>query len=97
MIQTVTSSTTLIPKSPQDSDLMQKAMALEATFLSELMGYSGLGRAEGGFDGGIGEAQFESFLRAEQAKLMVERGGIGLADLIFESLKESGENADGTP
>ena len=39
-----------------------------------------------GAAGGVGEEQFSSFLRAEQAKLMVAKGGIGLAEQIFQSL-----------
>jgi hypothetical protein len=41
-----------------------------------------------GFNGGIGEEQFQSFLRLEQARAMVGQGGIGLAENIFEALKE---------
>lgn len=66
--------------------LMSKAEELEASFLSEMLAHTGLGEAGGSFSGGEGEAQFASFLRAEQARLMVERGGIGLAELIFNSM-----------
>jgi flagellar protein FlgJ len=66
--------------------LMQKAEELEATFLSEMLAHSGLGEMQGAFGGGQGEAQFSSFLRQEQARLMVESGGLGLAELIFNSM-----------
>ena len=66
--------------------LMQKAKELETAFLSEMLSFSGLGTVSTEFGGGIGEDQFASFLRQEQARLMVERGGIGLARTIFESL-----------
>jgi flagellar protein FlgJ len=66
--------------------LKQKSEELEAAFLSEMLSFAGLGDAEGSFNGGIGEEQFSSFLRAEQAKMMVARGGIGLAEQIFQSL-----------
>lgn len=69
---------------------MQKAQSLEAAFLAEMLSYSGLGESSGSFDGGIGEQQFSSFLREEQARLLVARGGIGLAEQIFESLKTGG-------
>jgi Rod binding domain-containing protein len=69
--------------------LMQKSQELEAAFLAEMLSFSGLGKAEGSFAGGIGEEQFASFLREEQAKLMVAKGGIGLAEQIFESLVRS--------
>ena len=66
--------------------LMQKAKELETAFLSEMLSFSGLGTVSTEFGGGVGEDQFASFLRQEQARLMVERGGIGLARTIFESL-----------
>eukprot|EP01031_Cornospumella_fuschlensis_P005248 gene5248-6541_t len=66
--------------------LMQKAKELETAFLSEMLSFSGLGAASAEFGGGVGEDQFVSFMRQEQARLMVERGGIGLARTIFESL-----------
>lgn len=66
--------------------LMEKARALEAAFLSEMLSFSGLGAAPEGFGGGPGEEQFASFLRHEQAQLMVQQGGLGLAEQIFRSL-----------
>lgn len=66
--------------------LMAKARELEAGFLSEMLTYAGLTPQEDGFAGGIGEEQFASFLRDEQAKAMVAHGGIGLAEHIFNTL-----------
>ena len=66
--------------------LKQKSAELEATFLAEMLSFTGLGDTKGTMTGGIGEEQFASFLRAEQAKLMVAQGGIGLAEQIFQSL-----------
>lgn len=71
---------------PPDPPLMTKAKELEAAFLAEMLSHSGLGGGAEGFDGGIGEEQFGSFLRAEQAKLMVARGGIGLAEGLFRAM-----------
>lgn len=68
------------------SRLMETAKDLEAAFLSEMLSFSGLGQVSDSFGGGAGEEQFASFLRAEQAKLFVDRGGIGLAKAIFDSL-----------
>lgn len=76
-------------------ELMQTAKDLEAAFLSEMLSFSGLGDVSEAFGGGTGEKQFASFLRAEQARLMVDRGGVGLAELIFDSLKASGGSVDG--
>lgn len=77
------------------SALMQTARDLEAAFLSEMLSLSGLGETSDTFGGGAGEEQFASFLRAEQARLMVDRGGIGLAELIFDSLKAAGGSESG--
>lgn len=76
-----------VPPTPSRAEqLMTQAKALEASFLAEMLSHSGLGQITGPFDGGDGETQFSSFLRAEQARLMVERGGVGLAELIFNSM-----------
>ncbi len=66
--------------------LMDKAKSLEAAFLSEMLSYAGLTGAEGEFSGGIGEDQFASFLRDTQARAIVDHGGIGLAEQLFQSL-----------
>lgn len=70
----------------RDAALMVQARALEASFLSEMLSYTGLGAAQEEFGGGIGEEQFSSFLRQEQANLMVARGGIGLAEQLFNAM-----------
>ncbi len=49
--------------------------------------------AEGSFGGGLGEAQFASFLRQEQARMMVEKGGIGLSEALFRAMGGGVENA----
>lgn len=83
---------------PQMADpsaaLMKTAKELEAAFLSEMLSFSGLGAVSSEFGGGPGEEHFSSFLRAEQARLMVERGGIGLAQTIFEALASKAGGAD---
>lgn len=75
-----------LPDRPAIPPLLEKARELEAAFLAEMLGYAGLGSANGSFDGGIGEEQFSSFLRQEQARLMVETGGIGLAEQLFRAM-----------
>ncbi len=72
--------------SPRSAQLMQKAQELETRFLSEMLAHTGLDTQTGAFNGGIGEDQFASFLREAQAKAMVDRGGLGLAQSIFQSL-----------
>lgn len=69
--------------------LMAKAEELEAGFLAEMLAHSGVGEMQGAFNGGSGETQFASFLRQEQARLIVESGGLGIAQLIFNSMVEA--------
>ncbi|MEQ9692691.1 rod-binding protein [Shimia sp. SDUM112013] len=68
--------------------LKKAAQELEATFLAEMLKSAGLGETKSAFQGGVGEDQFASFLREEQARQMAQTGGIGLAELIFDSMKE---------
>ena len=79
---------------PQDRTEALRAAAteLEATFLAEMLKSAGFGEARESFGGGAGEDQFASFLLQEHAKAMVQAGGIGLTEAIFEALKER-ENA----
>lgn len=79
---------TVAPPARQDQ-LMAKAQELEATFLSEMLAHSGLGEMQGAFGGGQGGAQFASFLRQEQARLIAQSGGMGLAELIFNAMVEA--------
>lgn len=84
-----------LPKlSPRDQLLLDQARALEASFLSEMLGHAGMGEARDSFGGGIGEDQFASFLRQEQAKQMVAKGGIGLAERLFASLSARETHAE---
>jgi Rod binding domain-containing protein len=75
-------------KTARDSSLMTQARALEASFLSEMLAHAGAGEARESFGGGVGEDQFSSFLRDEEAKQMVAHGGIGLAEQLFRAMSE---------
>jgi flagellar protein FlgJ len=83
MIESLTTPTNPHPSGP----LWAKAQALESAFLSEMLAHAGLGEARESFGGGAGEDQFGSFLRETQAEAMVQAGGIGLAQSIFDALK----------
>ncbi|WP_095588020.1 rod-binding protein [Actibacterium ureilyticum] len=76
------------PISSQDTKLWQAAQKMEANFLAEMLKSAGFGEARDSFGGGAGEDQFASFLRLEHAENMVDAGGIGLSERLFESLKE---------
>ena len=68
--------------------LKDASVKLEAVFLAEMLKSAGLGKAQEGLGGGSGEDQFSSLLANLQAEEMARAGGIGLAEQIFETLKE---------
>ena len=71
-----------------DAELRRVAEEFEASFLAQMLTSAGLDRPPGDYGGGAGEDQFGSFLVQEQARAMVKAGGIGLAETIFEAMKE---------
>ena len=85
----VTSGVSLQNQNSTDAQLRQAASDLEASFLAVMLKSAGLGQSRELFGGGAGEDQFSSFLRQAQAEQIVEAGGIGLAERLFEALKES--------
>lgn len=74
----------------REAALREAAHAFEAVFLAEMLKHSGINKAPGGFDGGAGEDAFSGFLTEEYARLIADRGGIGLAEHIFGSLMQGG-------
>lgn len=76
-----------------EAGLMVQASALEASFLSEMLSHAGFDVAQKEFGGGIGEDQFSSFLRQEQATQMVKAGGIGLAEQLFKAMTRGDHGA----
>lgn len=88
MIVNSTQSYVQFPQAKNDAALRAAAHKLEAAFLAEMLKSAGLGESRDTFGGGAGEDQFSSFLVQAQAEKMVEAGGIGLAEALYESLKE---------
>lgn len=64
------------------------AEKLEASFLSEMLKFGGLEPKADSFGASSGESQFASFHRDALAQEMVKAGGIGLADIFFQALRE---------
>lgn len=78
---------TPITPPPERSDRMQRQAAeMEVAFLSQMLSLAGLNDSASSFGGGIGEGQFASFLRDEQARMIVDRGGIGLTERLFRAM-----------
>jgi Rod binding domain-containing protein len=73
-------------QSGQPSPIRQSAEALESVFLAEMLKSAGVFKPAESFGGGAGEEQFTSFLADTQARAMVARGGLGLADQIEAAL-----------
>ena len=77
------------PTAKNADGLRDAAKALEASFLTIMLGSARVGETPEAFGGGVGEDQFSSFLREQYAQSMVEGGGIGLAEQIFENMKRN--------
>ena len=71
----------MIPPRPTGEDITRQARELEGSFLAEMLRHAGLegDRASNGPEGGMGEAQFTSFLTQARAQALAGSGGIGLA------------------
>lgn len=76
----------MAPEVTHDQRLRAVAAEFEAVFLTEMLRHSGLGKSRESFSGGAGEEAFAGLLAAEQAKALVDRGGIGLSEQIFRAL-----------
>lgn len=84
-------SQTPIPDS-RETAMRKLAVELEASFLAEMLKFGGLGESRDSFNGGVGEEAFSSMMVREQATLMAEGGGIGLAEHIVKSLLRREQN-----
>lgn len=73
---------------PHARAIREVAEKLEASFLAEMLKFGGVGTQENSFSGGTGESQFASFHRDALAREMVRAGGVGLADVFFQSMME---------
>lgn len=77
-----------------EANLREVAEDLEASFIAEMLKHAGFGEARAQFGGGAGEEQFASMLRNEHARAITNAGGIGLAEMIFESLVQRSTAGD---
>jgi peptidoglycan hydrolase FlgJ len=73
---------------PAEQAAHKTAQAFEATFLAEMLQYTGINAMPDSFGGGVGEEAFGSFLTEQYAKMLAERGGVGIAEQVFEILKQ---------
>lgn len=83
----------IMPAARSGSDDMYKvAVAFEANFLTEMLKFGGHGESRETFGGGVGEDAFAGMMVREQATMMAENGGVGLAEYIVEALIRSAKN-----
>lgn len=73
---------------PAEDAARKTAEAFEAAFLTEMLKHAGVNAMPQAFGGGAGEDAFASFLTGEYARLLAERGGVGIAEQVFEVLKQ---------
>jgi Rod binding domain-containing protein len=66
--------------------LRKAAEAFEAIMLQQLLKSAQPKNSRALFGGGMGEEFFQDHLSQERAKIMSERGGIGLADMLEKEL-----------
>ncbi len=81
-------SRTPVPMRTNDpATAREAAQEFEAFFLSQVLESMFKGIKSGGmFGGGKAEAAFRPMMFQEYAKLLAERGGIGLADAVMREL-----------
>lgn len=93
VLVTTPGSGTASPLSDQHAQMREVSQDLEAAFLAEMLKHAGFGepRDQDNFGGGIGEEQFSSMLRDQHANAIAARGGLGLAESIFQSLVRRAE------
>lgn len=70
-----------------DERMMDKAREFEAVFVAQMLNYSGMADAITK-DSGFGGDAYSSLLLEQYAQKIVDNGGFGLADRIYDQLRE---------
>ncbi len=77
-----------LDQTAEEARMRETAEAFEAAFLADALENSGINAMPDAFGGGAGEDAFSGLLTQEYGRLLAERGGIGLAEQVFELLKQ---------
>jgi flagellar protein FlgJ len=85
MLSPVSLSPAPEPGPPAESRLRAAAQDLEATFIAEMLRAAGAER-QAGLGEEDGESPFASFLLDARAREIAKAGGLGLAEVLFQSL-----------
>jgi peptidoglycan hydrolase FlgJ len=72
-----------------DAQLREAAEAFETVYLSEMLTNMGVAREPETFGGGFGAEAFQPLLNEAYAEHIVERGGTGIAELVYRQLRDA--------
>jgi flagellar protein FlgJ len=85
LLQRQAPDTAAAPADLRETRLRGAAQDLEAAFIAEMLRAAGAER-QAGLGEGDGESPFASFLLDARAREIAKAGGLGLADVLFQSL-----------
>lgn len=83
-----------VDRAAQDARRRHAAQEFETAFLAEMLKSTGVNAASGSFGGGAGEDAFASLLTQEYAAAMAAKGGIGVAEWVYQHLARQEGAAD---
>jgi Rod binding domain-containing protein len=70
-----------------DAELRQAAVDFETVYLADVLTRMGAAREPETFGGGFGAEAFQSLLNEAYAERIVERGGTGIAEMVYRQLR----------
>jgi flagellar protein FlgJ len=88
MLSPLTSTPSPEPPAAVQTRLRAAAQDLEASFIAEMLRAAGAERTPG-LGEGDGESPFASFLLDIRAREIARAGGLGLSEVLFQSLVKS--------
>jgi peptidoglycan hydrolase FlgJ len=84
------------PTAERKAQILEQAREFESVFVAQMLKYSGLEKAISS-QGGFGGEAYSSLLLEQYASKIVEKGGFGLTENIYEQLlKKEGLNETDT-
>ena len=92
----ITTTQTAPERTARDELMIERAKEFEAVFVAQMLKHSGFEKALS-TDSGLGGENYASLLLNQYAARIVDNGGFGLADKIYEQLKakEAGDADEG--
>jgi len=78
-------------KAREESKLKDACQQFEQMYLQQMLGEmrKTAGKSEGGEGGGQQQDMFQGMLDQERAKAWSQEGGVGLANLLFQQMKQT--------